>query len=189
VRWTFCVLLLLVGVLVGFILGLIVPGLRAVSWTPTLTLGDALHALAILLVGVVIDYVYASQTSSKQSDTKLLLDLVTDARTALHALEETSAVCKSGKKLAQEERADLLSAERDLSNAVHSIEEGLGHCSVKLHKLDFEKLKDARVKLKESLTDNPFPGPYDPLSLRTIRDGFTLMRNELTRMAFAINRR
>jgi len=44
--------------------------------------------------------------------------------------------------LTTEEQIALTCAERDLSNAVHSIETGLRHCTVSLDKIKFERLKD-----------------------------------------------
>lgn len=180
---------MLAGVIVGIVLGLTVPALRLITFTPTIEAGAVLNALAILIVGLLIDYAYRSHASSKQSDTELLLDLVKDANTAFRGLERASQLCKSGKKLLQKERAELLAAERALSNEVGSLEKALGHCNITLDRLDFEKLKDARKKLKDRLTDTPYPGPYDERSLQNIEDALRRMRDDLVRVAFAINHR
>ncbi|MHB8653868.1 MAG: hypothetical protein ACYDA9_08320 [Terriglobia bacterium] len=185
-RWVIGIVLILIGV--G--LGVTVPAFWSISISPTVDAGNLLNAVAILAVGVIIEYLYASQSSSKRADTELLLDLVRDANRAFRQLEMISSqVCATHKKLTRDEQRGLTSLERDLSNAVHSIESALGYCQVKLHELDFEKLKDARVSLKASLTDSPFPGPYDDGSQRSIHAAFKTMRDELTRTAFAINRR
>lgn len=185
-RWAIGLLLLLVGV----ILGLTLPALRSISFSPTVDAGNVLNAVAILLIGILIEYLYASQSSSKRADTEILLDLVRDANRAFRHLEMISSqACKIHKKLSKDEQAALISGLRDLSNQVWSIESALGHCGVKLHKLDFEKLKDAQVSLNASLTDTPYPGPFDTSFQRIIYAAFKTMRTELTRIAFAINRR
>lgn len=185
-RWAVGGLIFLIGVGVG----LVAAALRAVRFSPTIDVGNVLNAVAVVAIGILIGYIYEKQSSSRRADTELLLDLVRDASRSFRVLERTSSqLCKSDRKLTEDQQADLVSAERDLSNAIHSIESALVHCGVTLHELDFDKLKDARVTLKDSLTDSPFPGPYDDGSQRGIRASFKTMRDELTRIAFAINRR
>lgn len=155
----------------------------------TLDFGSIFDAFVLLLVGALIEYVYLRQSSDKRADTDLLLVVVGDAKAAFCKVEQQEQSCEGNKILTAEERLSLTCAERDLSNAVRSIEVALGHCKVDLQKLRFDKLKDARSELKDSLTDTPFPGPYDPASLVRIRGALRTMRDELTRMAFAINHR
>lgn len=176
--------------MIGVCVGLILPAFWPIRLSPTIDAGTILNAIAVVVIGVLVGYLYADQSSSKRADTELLLDLVRDANRSFRELESISSQrCKRDSKLTEEEQGDLISTERGLSNAVHSIESALGHCGSKLHELDFDKLKDARVTLKETLTDSPFPGPYDEGSQRIIRMAFKVMRDELTRIAFAINRR
>lgn len=151
--------------------------------------GSVLDAIALLLVGVLVEYVYLKQSSDKRADTDLLLGIVGEAKVAFGELVDEAEVCESEKALTAEQRVAVTCAERELSNAVHSIEEGLRACSVNLDKLGFEKLKEARAELKDSLTDTPFPGPYDHASRARIRTAMKVMRDELTRIAFAINHR
>lgn len=154
-RWFFGSLLVLSGVIVGIVLGLAVPGLSLIAFTPTVDAGAVLNAVVILLVALLIEYAYHSHASSKQSDTELLLDLMKDAKSAFHTLKTCSECCDIYKKLTQDQKNALVSAERELSRAVESIEKALGYCKIKTHKLDFEKLKNARVELKDRLTDSP----------------------------------
>jgi hypothetical protein len=151
--------------------------------------GSVVDAIALLIVGGLIEYAYSKQSSAKQADTDLLLDIVGEAKAALNGLVKTAEVCEIVRRLTTAEQIALTCAERDLSNAVHSIETGLRHCSVSLDKIKFESLKDARIQLKDSLTDSPFPGPYGQAERIRIRTAIRAMRDELTRVAFAINRR
>jgi hypothetical protein len=186
VRWAVGGLIFLIGVVTGLIL----PALVTVHFSRTVDVGAVLNAAAVVVIGVLIGYIYAKQSSSKRADTELLLDLVRDANRAFCKLERVSSqLCSRRRSLSEEEQDTLISAERDVSNAVHSIESALRHCGAKLHKLDFDKLKDARIAVKDSLTDSPFPGPYDDSSRRGIRTSLKAMRDELTRITFAINRR
>jgi hypothetical protein len=152
-------------------------------------LGAAANVVAILLLGISIDFVYHSHASSRQSDTDLLLDSVKDVKAAFITLKMTSASCKTGKKLVADQRAALVSAERELSNAVHSLERSLGYCNIESSRLKFDELKTAREELKNSLTDTPFPGPYDAGSLKTIQDAFRVLWDQVNRIAFAISHR
>jgi hypothetical protein len=154
-----------------------------------LDFGSVLDAIALLIVGGLIEYAYLKQSSAKQADTDLLLDVVAEAKNALAGLVKTAEACENVRPLTIKEQIALTCAERELSNAVHSIETGLRHCSASLDKINFEKLKDARSELKDSLTDSPFPGPYTHTSRIRIRAATKVMRDELTRIGFAINRR
>lgn len=151
--------------------------------------GSVVDAIALLAVGAFIEYAYLKHSSDKRADTDLLLAILDEAKASLRVLVEKAQPCENGKALTSAQQISLTSAERDLSNCIHSIEEGLRHCKVDLHELGFEKLKDARGALKDGLTDTPYPGPYDSASLVRIRNAFKLMRDELVRVAFAINHR
>ena len=151
--------------------------------------GSILDAAVFLLVGAFIEYAYSKQSSDKRADTDLLLEIVQDARNALESLEKASHACGGGEALTSEQRTSLTRSARGLSNAVRSIEQALNHCNADLGKLKFDHVKSASSDLNESLTDTPFPGPYDGMSLSRIGVSFRNMRDELTRIAFAINHR
>jgi hypothetical protein len=155
----------------------------------TFDFGSVIDAIALLLVVALVEYAYLKRSSEKRADTDLLLAVVADAKGAFNKLEEKAQCCENGRRLTHPEQVSLNCAERELSNTVLSIEKALGHCNVALDKLDFGRLKDARVALKDSLTDTPYPGPYAGASLVRVRVALMAMRDELTRMAFAINRR
>lgn len=151
--------------------------------------GSLADAIVFLAVGALIEYAYSKSSSDKQADTNLLLELVSEARMALRELGSKSENCSTRKPLSPAERNELFYSERELSNAVHSIEEALSYCKQDLTVLKFESLKRAREELKDALTDSPFPGPYDTVSISRIRALLKKMRDELTRTAFAINHR
>jgi molecular chaperone DnaK (HSP70) len=116
---------------------------------------------------------------------------VSDAKEAFKQVVHEAQNCNAAKPLTKTQQAALINSERELSNAVHSLEVALGQCSADLGKVQFEQLKKCRSELKDSLTDSdtPYPGPYESPSLSRIRQAQTKMRDELTRIAFAINRR
>ena len=155
----------------------------------SLDFGSLVDALVLVFIGVLVEYAYSKQSSDKRADTDLLLGIVEEVKVAFHKLVEKSEFCESGKALTKAQETEITCAERELSNAVHSLEEALRYCKVKLDKLNFEQLKSARSELKDSLTDSPYPGPYDQGARIRIRTAKRVMRDELTRMAFAINRR
>ncbi len=157
--------------------------------TYTLDFGSVADAFVLLVVGALVEYAYLKQSSEKSADNDLLLTIVAEAKTAFSKLADLEQNCESGKVLTAQQRRSLTCAEREFSNAVHSVEKALDYCTIDLRSLAFDKLKDARVSLKDCLTDTPFPGPYDPASLVRIRTAFKAMRDELTRIAFAINHR
>ena len=185
-RWSFGGLLVLVGAIIGFIVGVFVLARPLIKFTPTLDLGQVLHTLALVLVALLINYAYQNLTSFKKSDSELLLSLVEEAKRAFSELKTTSQVCRSGKKLVNQEQSRILIAGRDLSNAVHSIQLGLAECKISPEKLEFDKVKEARVNLHSSLTGGPFPGPYDDVSLSAIQIAMRDMGDQLTRLGFAI---
>jgi hypothetical protein len=154
-----------------------------------LDFGSLIDAFALLLIGFFLEFAYLKRSSEKRADTDLLLGIVDDAKSAFRMLTEKAQPYSKGATLNELQKAELLSAEREFSNAVHSIEQALKHCGVDLHRLSFDKLKDARAALKDDLTDTPFPGPYDAASIAQITRSLKATRDELTRMAFAINRR
>lgn len=179
---------------VGFVvLSIVVAGLAfyrlRCQVTYSLDFGSVIDAIVLLLVGVLVEYVYSQQSSAKQADTELLLKLVDDSKKAFTVLTAEAENCESGKPLTKAQQTSLSLAEKELSNAIHSLEEGLGHCKISLDSVKFQALKEARRDLKDSLTDSPFPGPYDQASRIHIRNMIKKVRDELTRMAFAINHR
>jgi len=186
VRWLFGGLLVLLGAIIGLIVSAFVLARSLIRFSPALDLGQVLDALAIVLVAVLIDYVYSNLTSSKRADNELLMNLVGEARQAFSDLKATSDLCKSGRKLSKEQTSQLLSASRELSNAVRSIALGLDECKISPKKLEFEKVKEAREKLHTSLTGGPFPGPYDAPSLSDIQVAIRDMGDQLTRLGFAV---
>jgi hypothetical protein len=151
--------------------------------------GSLVDAIVLLVIGVLIEYAYLKQSSDKRADTDLLLGLVAEAKTAFADLVDKAVACEGGKVLNASQQLSLTCAERELSNSVHSVEEGLRHCSITLEDIQFGRVKEARIELKDSLTDTPFPGPYDNSSRVRIRAAMKVMRDELTRLAFAINHR
>ena len=155
----------------------------------SLDFGSLLDALVLLAVFVLIDYAYLKQSSEKRADTELLLAIVAEARSALHEVEQKSEYYGPSRTLGQKEKLVVTCSQRNFSNAVRSIEHALRHCSIDLSRLKFEEVKDARVEVNESFTDTPYPGPYDPASIGRINRSLTAMRDELTRLTFAINHR
>lgn len=155
----------------------------------SLDFGSVIDAIALLLVGVLIEYAYLKRSSEKRADTDLLLGVVAESKIAFNKIEEKAQRCEEGRPLTRPEQISLNCAARELSNSVHSIEKALGHCKVSLEKISFAKLKEAREEVHGSLTDTPYPGPYQGASLVRIRTALTAMRDELTRIAFAVNRR
>ncbi len=153
--------------------------------------GSAADAVALAFVALLIDYLYSKRSSDDRADTELLLSCASDAKEAFRNVVKQAQECESGKTLSKQQRSALVNAERELSNAVHSLEVALRQCSADLVKMDFERLKELRAEMKDSLTDSdsPYPGPYDAASISRIRLAQTKMRDELTRIAFAINRR
>lgn len=152
-------------------------------------LGSLIDALVWVFIGVLIEFVYSKQSSDKRADTELLLRVVDEAKEAFRKLVEKSELCESDKALSRTQQVELTCADRELSNAIHSLESALTYCKVKLDRLNFEALKSALFELKESLTDSPYPGPYDQAARIRIRSAKRAVRNELTRVGFAINRR
>jgi hypothetical protein len=179
----------LVSFVIGVLLGWCLPALRSIGFNSTVDIGNVLNAIAVLVVGLLINYLYTHRASSKKADTDLLLDVIRDCKTALGSVLTAGRACDSKKKLTLEQQRELTSAERELSNAVHSVELALCCCSIKLDTLNFQKLKDARAELKDSLTDSPFPGPYDNASLARMQSASKSFRDELTRVAFSVNHR
>lgn len=184
-RWLFGGLLLAIGVLAGWFLSA-ATGLRL---SDQVDVGATLNAIATLLVAFLIGYLYTEEASSKRADTDLLLESVREARAAVVALQQAAFPCHRGKKLTLLEQTALTVAERDLSNAIHSLEYAIDCSKVRSNSLEIYKLKDARAALKDSLTDTPFPGPYDGSARSRINSAFKLVRDELTRITFAISRR
>jgi hypothetical protein len=185
VKWFFGALLLLIGILAGWFL----PAVTDLRFSKEIDAGNFLVALVTLIVAFVIGYLYTESVSSKRSNTELLLECVREARAMLVTLQSAALPCHRGKKLTLAEQASLTMAERELSNSIHSLELAVGLCGAKAHRLDFEKLKDARIALKDSLTDTPFPGPYGETSRSRITAAFKIVRDELLRVSFAITRR
>jgi hypothetical protein len=155
----------------------------------SLDFGSVLDALVLFVVFIFIDYAYSKQSSEKRADTDLLLSMVDEAKEAFRELQTKSQCCEHAKTLSLPEQRSLTSTQRELSNAVHSMERALGHCGIDAHSLQFDKVKNDREALNESLTDTPYPGPYDAASIVRIRTASKAMRDELTRLAFAINHR
>jgi len=185
VRWLIGGLLLVIGALAGWLL----PVVTGLQLGHTVEVGSLFHALATLVVALLIGYLYSEHSSSKRADTGLLLESLREAKAAFAALQQAALPCHRTKKLTQQEQTALTVAERELSNAIHSVEYAGSCCKIRPHLIDVDKLKDARAVLKDSLTDTPFPGPYDASARSRINSSFKSVRDELTGIAFAVSRR
>lgn len=181
---------LALSLVTGTVIGLLLAHLGAITLSDKMEQGHLVTAAATLVVALLIGYIYTDQSSKKRTDTELLLTCLREAKVAFSALEQASVACRGNEKLEETESIALIRTERAFSNSVQSLEQALCYCPVKLDAVEFQKLKDARVALKDSLTDSPpFPGPYDSSSRSMIASCRKLVNDELTRMAFAINHR
>jgi hypothetical protein len=115
-----------------------------------------------------------------------LTDSLREVKTAMGVVHDASLPCMSGKKLTLAERARLIQAERDLSNSVHSFAGAIQYCETFVKPFDVTRLKRLRSQLKDRLTDDPFPGPYDAVAQNRATVAFRNMRDELTRLSFGI---
>jgi|SRR5579885_256680 len=154
----------------------------------SLDFGSVLDAVVLLFVGAFVEYAYSRRSAERRADTDLLLEVVRDARNALSTLTRATHACGS-ERLTSAEMKSLTLADRELSNAIRSIEEGLKHCDIDMGTVNFSQLKSVWADLKSVVTDSPYPGPYDAASLGRIRRSLNAVRDELTRIAFTINRR
>jgi hypothetical protein len=177
-------LLLAIGVISGF-LGAHYSSLRL---RETVEPGQLISAIVTLLVVLVLNQIYNRQASTRGVERQLLLEHVGDIRSTLqetyHAFLASPAAAGNLKDAA----AKISQAERQFSNAVHSLEVALQYCNV-CPGVEFESLKESRFTLKELLTDDPFPlGRYDTARASQIQGAFKMLRDQLTRLLFAINR-
>src|SRR5438874_475842 len=115
----------------------------------SLDFGSILDAGVILLVAAFIEYAYSKRSSDKRADTDLLLEIVKEARTALDGFARESHACDTSKSLTVAQKRSLTFADREFSNAVHSIKQALRHCHARLDKLEFHVLKDLLNDLRE----------------------------------------
>jgi len=185
VKWLIWALLVATGILIGWL----AQAAQVITVSSSVDAGNVLEAVATLVVAILIGYLYTEHASSKKADTDTLQDCVRDIKRAFRRVEEAARACEGGHRLSDSERSALTLADRELSNTIHSLEEGLKLCRVKLHAVEIGKLKDARTELKERLTDSPFPGPYDPASCAGILSALRGVRDELMRISIAINHR
>jgi hypothetical protein len=190
------VTLVLVGAVVALVLW-VIPAIRVTPFAATIDIGAVLEAaagiigaLATLLVAYLIGYLYSASATKKKADGDLLLRVLDDVRTALLSLQECTIPCHCGSKLTTAQRSKIVMTERELSQAVYSFSEAIGYCGATADAtLSLQQLKDARVELKDSLTDSPFPGPYNEHARQRISKAFRLFRDEMNRLSFAIIRR
>lgn len=183
-----------VCVLVGLLVGWLLPSIQAFRFGPQVDPGAVVGAVATLIgagatfiVAYLISYLYTDRASSKKADTDLLLEILREIKVSAHALQESSVPYHMNRQLTSTESRTVLSAERELSNAVFSFASAIIYCPE--CRVDAAALRNARGKLKDSLTDSPFPGPFDAASRNRIAVAFRDMRDELNRLSFAIIRR
>jgi hypothetical protein len=150
---------------------------------------NLLNCAVTLVVALAIGYVYSERASTRKGDNDLVLDSVREAKAALHHLHDASRNILPGNKLSDDEAAKLIRATRELSNALLSLEFTLTECKIPLEAMTFSKLKESKAALKDSLTDSPYPGPFEQANCNEIENRFNTMRNELIRVGIAINHR
>jgi hypothetical protein len=151
---------------------------------------DPVGSAATLLVALIFGYFYSERVSQRSVDTELLRDIVKDAKAGLETLQAVAMeTYLPAATLDKAESAKIFRHYRELSNTILLIEQAIGHCGYKAVDFQFSELKEERSKLYESLTKSPYPGPYDDAALTRIDTSFKDFREELTRIAFAINRR
>jgi len=185
VKWLFGGLLLVIGALAVRLLWVA----WGIPYSNQVDIGNCLNAAATAFVALLVGYLYAERASSRRANTDLLLECAREVKAAITALHQAALPCHRGKKLSPLERITLTTAERELSNAVHSFEHATACCKMRSNPFQLDKLKDARATLKDTLTDTPFPGPYDNSACSRINSAFKSVRDELTRITFDVNRR
>jgi hypothetical protein len=155
---------------------------------PEINAGHILSAAATLSVGLILNQIYNRHASTRSVERQLLLTHASEISNALADAYSAFLACPIGKKIPKELSDRVSTAERRLSNAVHSMETALNSCGVRTPK-GFDLLKEARFSLKEALTDDPFPlGAYTGADAGRINGAFTKMRDEATRSTFALNK-
>jgi hypothetical protein len=174
--------------------GWLIFSLTGFQFTPKVDPGAVLGAIATLFSTVTslaivyhINYLYATQLSSKRAETDVLLEGIRDIKASLSDVRNAAQVCQNNRKLTKAEQGALVGAERELSNSVRSLDKAFSICSTPGFTL--EKLKEARTELKDALTDSPFPGPFDPVSRGRIANTFRAFRDELTEVTIRVVRR
>ena len=170
--------------------------LRSVSnfaFTKTIDPGAIAGAIATLFstaaslaIVWLVSYRYAHQASTKKAEADLLLEVVHDVKAALADLREAARPCHAGKRLTIPEQQRLLAVERELSNAVLSLDKAAALCPTSGH--DLRSLKLARSELKDALTDSPFPGKMPPSGLNRITNAFRDFQDELINVTMKIVR-
>lgn len=151
--------------------------------------GSIVDAIALLLVALIVEYAFSKHSADRSADTTTLLDIVEEARVALSNLAKSAETYQVGKSLTKVQMGTVTAGGREFSNSIHSIEVALRHCSIKPEDMKFYDLKEATFELNESLTNTPYPGPYDGGSVARIQKAFRVVRDDLTRIAIAINHR
>jgi hypothetical protein len=180
------------GFALGLVAGIYLIRAKEIHFSKEIDPANLFNGVAILLVGFLIDYQYRRHQAAKRADTDLLLKDAHNAQDALRALRrafEACTVCTGDRKLTEGEQTNLVSTNRQVSNAVKSLETGLNHCKVTLEDLGFEKLKEACNDLTEIVTYDPYPGPYEQRNLSKIERAFNAFEDELTAMPYKISRR
>jgi type II secretory pathway pseudopilin PulG len=186
VSWVFAGLF---GV-IGFVIGWIAPAFIHVRFAPQIDIGNVLNFLGVLFVAVLINLLYADRASRKQKRTDLLLEQIKEVKSAFATLHCTAQSCNPAEALNREQQTGVTTAERELSNAVHSLELAFRECGENRDRVPTcEKLKDARSSLKDSITDSPYPGPYNSSDLTRISSAMKTFRDEVTRITFAVIQR
>ena len=173
----------------GVLLGLLVGYARVLKLDPNINAGHIINAVATICVGLILNQIYNRRASTRNIERQLLLAQIGEASAALtepydvffNAQSEGSSLKRYQNRLSRAER-------RRLSNSVHSIEVALSACEVDAGKA-FDSVKEARFRLKEALTDDPFPaGSFTGADASKIQGAFAAMRDETTRLAFAVNK-
>lgn len=183
-RWLTVALLLAIG----FISGFVAAHYSSLKLRETMEPGQLVGAIVTLSVVLVLNEVYNRHTSTKTVERQLLIDHVSDIRNTLMETYHAFLACPTSSAIPKETSAKISQSERQFSNAVHSLEVALGYCGVCPGK-EFDSLKEARFALKELLTDDPFPnGPFDSAKASQILGSFKTVRDQSTRLLFAINK-
>ena len=184
--WILCGGLFLLGLLIGMNL----PAVRALRLSCEIDPANVFNGLAILAIGILIDYRYRKLTEAKRAETELLLEDVRQVKAAFKNLCDAFTPCKtSSKKLDTKQQRTLTMAASDLEKALYALEKGLTYCQVNMDKLEFEALRKAGIDLTEVVTYDPYPGPYSEPHLKRISHVFDVFNDELVRMPYRVSQR
>lgn len=152
-----CILVLVA--FMGVSLGLFLGQSAAIRFEPSVTMGQALQSIVLLLVFVLANHVYTKIHETRKKKVEILVDVINDVLIHVQNMHSAFRECiqDDTEDVSELARFRLDGALTNYGNAIHQLEGMFGHMVRIPVDPDLNALRRNREEYKDLITSYPYP--------------------------------